>query len=208
MIKNIIRKKCPICNEIKSIPEIYNICSECQFKIKSHRDNLNKDLTIENLIEDNILLVRKNLRHCKKITSSDAKNLIENRLAKIYLPNIIYSIESKEKLTYENMKMMKLDKKTLWVKRIKEKVLERDNYICKYCGQYGDTVDHIIPKSKGGQFVLENLVCACEKCNKDKRSLDKKYFEKILKEKKEEKPQLSKLDSMLLQLKTKKQKWE
>lgn len=44
-------------------------------------------------------------------------------------------------------------------------VLERDNYKCTYCGEAGKTMDHIIPMSKGGEFIVDNLVTACERCN-------------------------------------------
>lgn len=43
--------------------------------------------------------------------------------------------------------------------------LQRDNYVCVYCGQYADTVDHIVSKSKGGLNNLDNLVAACRRCN-------------------------------------------
>ena len=43
--------------------------------------------------------------------------------------------------------------------------LERDNYVCVYCGQHADTVDHIVARSKGGQDNLDNLVAACRRCN-------------------------------------------
>ncbi|MFC4775534.1 HNH endonuclease [Paenibacillus sp. GCM10023252] len=44
-------------------------------------------------------------------------------------------------------------------------VLQRDNYVCKYCGRYGDTIDHVLPKSKGGLSTPDNCVCACSSCN-------------------------------------------
>ncbi|MWC29481.1 HNH endonuclease [Paenibacillus sp. MMS18-CY102] len=44
-------------------------------------------------------------------------------------------------------------------------VLQRDNYICRYCGKYGDTIDHVMPKSKGGLSSPMNCVCACSECN-------------------------------------------
>jgi hypothetical protein len=46
--------------------------------------------------------------------------------------------------------------------------------VCEYCGQVGSTVDHIIPKSKGGLDVPENTVCSCLTCNmtKSDRSID------------------------------------
>ncbi|EFM08663.1 HNH endonuclease [Paenibacillus curdlanolyticus YK9] len=44
-------------------------------------------------------------------------------------------------------------------------VLQRDNYVCRYCGKYGDTIDHVMPKSKGGLSSPMNCVCACSECN-------------------------------------------
>lgn len=48
----------------------------------------------------------------------------------------------------------------------RKKILERDNYECQYCGRKSNlTLDHIIPRSNGGNNSWENLVTACEPCN-------------------------------------------
>jgi 5-methylcytosine-specific restriction endonuclease McrA len=47
-------------------------------------------------------------------------------------------------------------------------VLQRDGYICAYCGQPADQVDHVIPRVRGGSDALENLVAACRRCNTSK----------------------------------------
>lgn len=45
-------------------------------------------------------------------------------------------------------------------------VLRRDQFICQYCGKKSDlTIDHVLPKSRGGKDTWENLTTACEKCN-------------------------------------------
>ncbi|WP_240633282.1 HNH endonuclease [Paenibacillus montanisoli] len=44
-------------------------------------------------------------------------------------------------------------------------VLQRDDYVCRYCGKFGDTIDHVLPKSKGGLSSPANCVCACSACN-------------------------------------------
>nr|DAH80639.1 MAG TPA: HNH endonuclease [Caudoviricetes sp.] len=56
-------------------------------------------------------------------------------------------------------------------KKISNRVLERDNYTCNYCGQIGGIleIDHIIPFSKGGSDDLDNLTTACRKCNRQKK---------------------------------------
>ena len=43
--------------------------------------------------------------------------------------------------------------------------LQRDNYLCVYCGKEADTVDHVLARSKGGGDNLDNLVAACRRCN-------------------------------------------
>lgn len=49
-------------------------------------------------------------------------------------------------------------------------VLARDDWTCQYCGkqQGGLTVDHVIPRSRGGTSTWENIVAACAPCNRRK----------------------------------------
>lgn len=51
-------------------------------------------------------------------------------------------------------------------------VLERDSFACAYCGRVADTIDHVIPRSRGGEDSWENCVAACASCNgrKDNRT--------------------------------------
>ncbi|WP_412540195.1 HNH endonuclease [Longispora sp. K20-0274] len=44
-------------------------------------------------------------------------------------------------------------------------VLTRDNRRCGYCGKAASTIDHILPRSRGGQNHWENTVAACSACN-------------------------------------------
>lgn len=44
-------------------------------------------------------------------------------------------------------------------------VLSRDSFVCAYCGGVGDTVDHVIPRSRGGEDSWDNCVAACAPCN-------------------------------------------
>ena len=52
----------------------------------------------------------------------------------------------------------------------KKNILRRDHYTCQYCGRRGDrlTVDHVVPRSKGGKTTWENIVSACYACNRTK----------------------------------------
>ena len=49
-------------------------------------------------------------------------------------------------------------------------VLARDDWTCQYCGdtRLKLTVDHVIPKSKGGGSEWENIVASCAPCNRQK----------------------------------------
>jgi 5-methylcytosine-specific restriction endonuclease McrA len=53
------------------------------------------------------------------------------------------------------------------VKLTRREIFTRDNYTCQYCGAVGGdlTVDHVIPRSRGGEHTWENVVTACRPCN-------------------------------------------
>lgn len=44
-------------------------------------------------------------------------------------------------------------------------VLRRDGHRCAYCRQSAATVDHVLPRSRGGPDTWENLVACCVRCN-------------------------------------------
>ena len=44
-------------------------------------------------------------------------------------------------------------------------VLRRDAQRCAYCGHGATTVDHVLPRSRGGADSWENLVACCLRCN-------------------------------------------
>ena len=41
----------------------------------------------------------------------------------------------------------------------------RDGHRCQYCGAGADGIDHVIPRSRGGEHVWENVVACCRPCN-------------------------------------------
>jgi 5-methylcytosine-specific restriction endonuclease McrA len=48
-------------------------------------------------------------------------------------------------------------------------VFARDSWTCQYCGSRSNlTVDHVIPRSKGGSSSWENIVASCAPCNRRK----------------------------------------
>lgn len=44
-------------------------------------------------------------------------------------------------------------------------VLRRDAHRCAYCGKAASTIDHVMPRSRGGADTWENLVACCLRCN-------------------------------------------
>lgn len=53
-------------------------------------------------------------------------------------------------------------------------IFKRDKYTCQYCGSQPGrervTIDHVVPKSRGGKTTWENCVTSCEPCNANKAS--------------------------------------
>jgi len=49
----------------------------------------------------------------------------------------------------------------------RKNILHRDNNTCQYCGKVSSelSIDHVVPKSKGGENSWENTVAACLRCN-------------------------------------------
>lgn len=66
------------------------------------------------------------------------------------------------------------------VRLSKREILRRDDYRCQYCGRQVSnlTVDHVVPRHRGGTHCWENLVAACPQCNRRKggRTLEEAHM--------------------------------
>ena len=55
------------------------------------------------------------------------------------------------------------------VKPNRRNIFARDGNLCQYCGKHFATsemsLDHVLPRSRGGATTWQNLVCCCVKCN-------------------------------------------
>ena len=49
-------------------------------------------------------------------------------------------------------------------------VLRRDRHTCGYCGAAATTIDHVLPRARGGKTTWDNCVAACARCNRRKGS--------------------------------------
>lgn len=56
--------------------------------------------------------------------------------------------------------------------KMRFEILKRDNFTCQYCGRRAGNgedvvlhIDHVHPASKGGEWLMENLITSCRECN-------------------------------------------
>jgi 5-methylcytosine-specific restriction endonuclease McrA len=48
-------------------------------------------------------------------------------------------------------------------------IFARDGHRCQYCGDTAESIDHVVPRSRGGPHSWDNVVAACRPCNVRKR---------------------------------------
>ena len=57
-------------------------------------------------------------------------------------------------------------------------IYESDEHTCQYCGSKKHlSIDHVIPRCRGGEDTWENLVVACSSCNVKKGSTPLHWYE-------------------------------
>ncbi|HBB30616.1 MAG TPA: HNH endonuclease [Cyanobacteria bacterium UBA9273] len=85
----------------------------------------------------------------------------DGKIISVHSPTVVISVP-------EQIRLTKTDTERVWkvppVNR--REVLRRDKHACQYCGSTKQlTLDHVIPRSKGGTHTWDNVITACEKCN-------------------------------------------
>jgi len=74
--------------------------------------------------------------------------------------------------------------KTKTIRASRTRIYKRDNYQCVYCGSNKElTLDHVVPKSKGGGNEWTNLVTSCFKCNLKKGSKSPEEARMVMRQK-------------------------
>ena len=91
------------------------------------------------------------------------------------LPKVILPIDHPEVIKILASSNQRVLGTQYWKNRRLE-VLQRDGYICTYCGEDATSVDHVIPRSAGGDHSLANLVACCLKCNGKKGNMQQHSF--------------------------------
>ena len=62
-------------------------------------------------------------------------------------------------------------------KKLRLRILARDGYVCAYCGQEANQVDHVVAIANGGDvYDPENLVASCRRCNLVKGTKESAFF--------------------------------
>jgi 5-methylcytosine-specific restriction endonuclease McrA len=90
--------------------------------------------------------------------------MLENGSGFIHSANYTFPLPSVVRLAY----MIKRPRPERKLTRLE--VFNRDRYTCQYCGKETRqlTLDHVIPRHRGGQHTWENVVSACISCNRRK----------------------------------------
>lgn len=122
-----------------------------------------------------VLLLNASYQPLRIISVKQAVNLmlrgvvegVEGVAARLRTPTTVFVVPSVLRMRYY---VNAPQRGAVWSRR---GVLKRDGYTCIYCGaQVGGaltandfTVDHIVPRSRGGKSTWGNTACACLRCN-------------------------------------------
>ena len=165
-----ICNECNKKNHIKSKYDFISICKHCnnEFGYDTKISNIGK------IFQLNIYCSTNCNNESKKNSKRKNQRKFNNRYKKIKSDK---NIAKKYKIKYEV-----IDRKLVFMKH---------NYICTSCGvkcvhpnkdNYNQsnaaTLDHIIPKSKGGSHTYDNVTLLCRSCNTTKRDLILKTYKK------------------------------
>jgi len=91
--------------------------------------------------------------------------MLENGVGFIHSTSQDFQVPSVIRLPYLVKRPFRTERKLTRLE-----VFNRDHYTCQYCGKATRqlTIDHIIPRYRGGQHTWENVVSACIACNRRK----------------------------------------
>lgn len=105
-----------------------------------------------------------NVRRAFVLVHRGRAEILENGRGVLHSASAIFPIPSVIRLVY----FIRRPRPQLRLSR--REVLLRDAYTCQYCGRKTRdlTLDHVVPRRKGGAHVWENVVAACKPCNSRK----------------------------------------
>lgn len=102
-----------------------------------------------------------NARRAFVLLDRGKAEILEHGRGALHTPSLVFPLPSVIRLVY----MIKRPRPR--VKLTRREVFFRDRYTCQYCGRETRelTLDHVIPRNRGGEHVWENVVSACKACN-------------------------------------------
>jgi 5-methylcytosine-specific restriction endonuclease McrA len=128
------------------------------------------------LLNRKVLLLNASYEALSLVTAPKALTLVWRRVAEVLeldrghlvrTPRFEFEVPSVIRLTHYIDVRARQNRVTN-----RHRILARDHYRCQYCGKRGTafdlTLDHILPRSRGGRTVAENLATACRACNNRK----------------------------------------
>jgi len=91
--------------------------------------------------------------------------MLENGVGFIHSANLEFQVPSVIRLAFMVKRPRQSERKLT-----RFEVFKRDQYTCQYCGKETRqlTLDHVIPRYRGGEHTWENVVSACVPCNRRK----------------------------------------
>src|ERR687895_1056669 len=101
------------------------------------------------------------IRRAFTLLGSEKAELIERNHQVIHTPTLAIDAPSVIRLQYH------IKRPRPKVKLSRREVFARDGHTCQYCGRqtHDLTLDHIVPRHRGGAHTWDNLVTACKGCN-------------------------------------------
>jgi 5-methylcytosine-specific restriction endonuclease McrA len=101
------------------------------------------------------------VRRAISLTMAGYAEVLEESGEYLHTPSTLYPVPAVVRLN----KMVRPRLHKIRLKR--RNVFKRDSYVCQYCGRptHDLTLDHVMPRSRGGHTSWDNLVSACFSCN-------------------------------------------
>ena len=105
------------------------------------------------------------VRRAVVLLYQERAEMLENGVGFIHTTNHDFPVPSVIRLPYLIKRPFRAERKLTRLE-----VFNRDKYTCQYCGKQTRqlTLDHVIPRYRGGQHTWENVVSACIACNRRK----------------------------------------
>jgi 5-methylcytosine-specific restriction endonuclease McrA len=90
--------------------------------------------------------------------------VLENNSGELHSANCVFQMPSVIRLVYMVTRPRHQRKLS------RAEVFSRDQYTCQYCGRQAKelTLDHVVPRRRGGKHSWDNVVSACIPCNRRK----------------------------------------